>query len=462
MVHKGMEKNPAMDESASLKTIDELNSKASQLVNIDNQKSLKYAEQAHQLCISGKFSSHPYKEGLANSLNVMCEMNLIHGNTQLSMELSEKAMALYKAQNNLDGQAKVLSIQGYTYFVTGNYPKAIDSLLISLQLARETANLAQQGRTLSFLATAYNYSGDEEKSVETFEKSIEISSRVNDEITLALTYNNMAMGFSEMGKNDEALNCSQKSLKLCDKLGLDGLKIPFLDTIGNIYMEIKDYTQAEKYFSDVINQLRNSNLFQHVHMVSLLNLGRIHLELGKEESAISYLIHALKIAEEMDSKLEQFRIHRLLSESYEKKTEFKESLLHYKKFQSIEKMVYNQEGFEKIQNLELAHKKETAVKEAEIYQLKNVELKQKMKEMSRLNSELQKAFDEIKTLKGIIPICSGCKKIRDDSGYWNRIESYIQKHSEAEFSHGMCPECLDEYYGKEDWYIELKNSEAKE
>ncbi len=81
--------------------------------------------------------------------------------------------------------------------------------------------------------------------------------------------------------------------------------------------------------------------------------------------------------------------------------------------------------------------------------------------MSYLNSELQKALDEIKTLKGIIPICSGCKKIRDDSGYWNRIESYIQKHSEAEFSHGMCPECLDEHYGNEDWYIELKKDEEK-
>jgi len=55
---------------------------------------------------------------------------------------------------------------------------------------------------------------------------------------------------------------------------------------------------------------------------------------------------------------------------------------------------------------------------------------------------LQKALDEVRTLRGIVPICSNCKKIRDDRGYWNQIESYIRDHSEAEFSHGLCPDCV--------------------
>ncbi len=59
---------------------------------------------------------------------------------------------------------------------------------------------------------------------------------------------------------------------------------------------------------------------------------------------------------------------------------------------------------------------------------------------------LEKALTEIKTLRGIIPICSHCKKIRDDEGYWNRIESYLHKHSEAELSHSICPDCAKEHY----------------
>jgi hypothetical protein len=63
-----------------------------------------------------------------------------------------------------------------------------------------------------------------------------------------------------------------------------------------------------------------------------------------------------------------------------------------------------------------------------------------------LITDLKAAIEEIKTLKGILPICSYCKKIRDDTGYWNQIEKYIHDHSDAEFSHGICPECLKKHY----------------
>jgi hypothetical protein len=65
---------------------------------------------------------------------------------------------------------------------------------------------------------------------------------------------------------------------------------------------------------------------------------------------------------------------------------------------------------------------------------------------------------ENKSLKGLLPICANCKKIRDDKGSWNQIESYIQDRSDAEFTHGMCPECSQTLYGDQDWYIKLKKN----
>jgi len=67
-------------------------------------------------------------------------------------------------------------------------------------------------------------------------------------------------------------------------------------------------------------------------------------------------------------------------------------------------------------------------------------------ERERLITKLEQALAEIKTLRGILPICATCKKIRDDKGSWNKIETYIRTHSEAEFTHGICPECIGEYY----------------
>ncbi|WP_163339326.1 transporter substrate-binding domain-containing protein [Desulfopila sp. IMCC35008] len=83
----------------------------------------------------------------------------------------------------------------------------------------------------------------------------------------------------------------------------------------------------------------------------------------------------------------------------------------------------------------------------EILERKNAE-----KEKEKLISELQTALDEIRILRGILPICSECKNIRDDKGYWTRIETYIGQHSEVDFSHSICPECIDKLYGKEDWF----------
>ena len=76
-------------------------------------------------------------------------------------------------------------------------------------------------------------------------------------------------------------------------------------------------------------------------------------------------------------------------------------------------------------------------------------LKRMETEREKLISELREALTKIKTLKGLIPICAWCKKVRDDKGYWNEIESYVKEHSDADFTHGICPECLKGLTDKE-------------
>lgn len=74
------------------------------------------------------------------------------------------------------------------------------------------------------------------------------------------------------------------------------------------------------------------------------------------------------------------------------------------------------------------------------------ERKKREEKLKLLLSDLQKELEEIKTLKGIVPICANCKKIRDDEGYWEQVESYLAKHTEAKFSHGICPDCMRQLY----------------
>jgi len=67
-------------------------------------------------------------------------------------------------------------------------------------------------------------------------------------------------------------------------------------------------------------------------------------------------------------------------------------------------------------------------------------------ELRRSNDELQKALKEVKVLRGLIPICASCKKIRNDGGFWQQLEEYLGEHSEAEFSHGLCQPCIKKLY----------------
>lgn len=67
-------------------------------------------------------------------------------------------------------------------------------------------------------------------------------------------------------------------------------------------------------------------------------------------------------------------------------------------------------------------------------------------ELQKRNQDLEKAMSEIKVLQGFLPICASCKKIRDDKGYWQELETYVEKNSEAEFSHGICQSCIRKLY----------------
>jgi len=72
--------------------------------------------------------------------------------------------------------------------------------------------------------------------------------------------------------------------------------------------------------------------------------------------------------------------------------------------------------------------------------------KEREQELRRSNEELQRALKEVKVLRGLIPICASCKKIRNDGGFWQQLEEYLSDHSEAEFSHGLCQPCIKKLY----------------
>jgi hypothetical protein len=79
-------------------------------------------------------------------------------------------------------------------------------------------------------------------------------------------------------------------------------------------------------------------------------------------------------------------------------------------------------------------------------------------ELTHKNSDLEKALLKVRHLSGLLPICSKCRRIRDDKGNWNKLEAYIKEHAEVSFSHGLCPECAAREYGE---YYKDENGDIK-
>lgn len=137
----------------------------------------------------------------------------------------------------------------------------------------------------------------------------------------------------------------------------------------------------------------------------------------------------------------------LSGESFIIEEEYGDSLLERRYYEDIYNPVKDENG--KILGLTLILTDITARKKAEA-------------ERDTLIVELKEALSKVKVLSGLIPVCTRCKKIRDDKGYWNQLESYIEKYSDASFTHSLCPECADELYGDDDWYKKMLEDKKKQ
>lgn len=109
------------------------------------------------------------------------------------------------------------------------------------------------------------------------------------------------------------------------------------------------------------------------------------------------------------------------------------------------------------QELHLLVKERTRRLEEEIEERKQAEAKKE-----QLVEELQNSLNEIKTLRGILPLCSFCKKIRDDAGYWEQVDVYLHQHSDAKISHGICPACMEKNYPEAYQAMQRKKSKDTE
>ena len=386
---------------------------------------------------------------------------------------------------------KFLNFTCLAYQHLGNFKESLEYGFVFLDTAMKIDNRLYKATACNCIGISYWRLSGYDDALEYFHKTLEICEKLNDQPGIAGSYNNIGLIHDKMGNKEKALEYYNKALEINRITGNKDKMADILINVGVIYRHMSNYKEAIKCCRKILGikkEINDRAGISHAY----INLGVIFRELGKNNQSLEILEKALRICEETGDKyaesetalnigmtyaaLEDYgkaisfvkkgieyaresSTKGLLTESlkelskyFEKTGDLKNALEYFKEFKKTNDEIFDEESSKKINELEIKHKVKIREQEAEIIRQKNIEL-------VGANNELKEALDEVKKLSGLLPICASCKKVRDDKGYWNQIESYLLEHSEVHFSHGLCPECMEKLYPElVDSPAELKNN----
>lgn len=404
-----------------------------ELINVDVVRALELADEALELSASDDDDTVPNEGARLLALRNQAKCHSVMGEYDLAMPIAmELAGATSGELFDPELRCHALTVLGYCYFRLGDYPHSLEMQFEAAKLAEANGLDEQRVKCLDYIAFVYGRMGKTEQAIEYHKEAIKLGP--DDKGWLAFAHNNLAVAYTEFGDIETALEHGHRSLEIGEEHGVTRVIPHVLDTIGVAYLEKGETDKALGYFENALAWSREHNV-RAAEIDALQNLARAYNALeGHDDTALERLYEGLRLAEEMEAKPQLIVCHQVISDVLARKGDFESALRHHRLYAEILQEVYNEKADQTMRTLQVVHETETAKKEAELHRLKNI--------------ELQDALEKVKLLSGLLPICAWCKRVRDDKGYWEQIDQYIDRHSEAEFSHSICPECLENQYPK--------------
>ncbi|MBU4486058.1 MAG: tetratricopeptide repeat protein [Candidatus Delongbacteria bacterium] len=432
-----------------------------------------------------------YKEGLGDTYINFGSFYQDTGNYSEAIIYFAKALEIYEEINDKSGISLSLNNIGLVYKDKGDYTKALEYHTKSLKLHEELDNKSGIATLYNNIGNIHYYQDNLTEAVEYYKKSAKIKESIGDRRGMSGSYSNIGGIFFRQKKYDEALEYFKKSISLNEEFGdRKGLSMGYNNT-GLVYKKQGKYSLALECYQ---KSLAIKEAFGDKNGIVLVRGCITSLYLTQADSskntdektdlynmAIKNAESSLKIAKEIGALPHENTIYEDLSHAWSGLKNYKNAFEYSQKFIATKDSLFNNEKTKVIEEMETKYRTEKKEQENKLQELllqkqkiylffmstmslviiialvlvirsnaitrrTNRELKIALDEISRKNKELEDARDKIRVLSGLLPICSYCKKIRNDDGSWGQMESYIDKHSEASFSHSICPICMDKYF----------------
>ena len=409
-------------EQSQVQIIEQLNQTAWEMHVNDSTQSFELSSRA--LALSNEVG---YLKGQGEALRTLGFCHIRLAKFQEALPLLDEAFLLFQQVNDLRGQSDVYEYKGIIKRSLGDYAASLDYLFKGSELRQQIGY--EDGLSLSFyhLGITYKYLGYLEQALEYLLKSLDLGRKLKYWVSISYSLNNIGVIYADMGDNQNALKYYEQSLGLRRESGDKWGEAGCLDNIGLIHYKLGDNYKAEDFCLKSL-AITESSGDKKGQGNSLYHLSLIYAQSEESRKAFDYAQQSLKIRTSIGDKKGQAEILLFLSglyplidevnhdkievllrkalkigkdlkakdllshihfeyyKFYKNSTKNSDALEHLEIHNTLEKELFNQTFNQKLVNLQITHQVEKSRKEAEIYQLKNIELVQ-------LNEEIQKQKD---------------------------------------------------------------------
>lgn len=307
-----------------------------------------------------------------------------------------EGIEILKAENETIGLARSYNILASIYDNYGDYNSAIKYAQEAIKYAKENQFKEEEGDACTTLGQIYSRIEDFNGAIEMLTQGLEFREKANAKFAVSSSLNLIARTYTLSKNYEKAIEFYNRSLELRKSIGdQNGLPWTFLG-FASMYQQMEDFEQASSYYNLAIS---NKNENKRLELLCLIGLGKIASASNELDKGLNFLKEALETAKELKMKSLIYDIHYSLAKIYEKQKNNTLELEHFKAFYSLKEEVINAEMTNKLKKQQIAFSVERSQKEAEIYQLKNVELKKAYNIVNEKNREITDSINYAKRIQ---------------------------------------------------------------
>ena len=303
-----------------------------------------------------------------------------------------KAKTIHEALANAGQAAVELCFIGISQGYAGLYPDALQNLRAALTVFEGNDDLPMMANSLNSIGHTYGQLNEHAKGLPYLLKSVQIARTTDDKKALSTGLDSLCQAYLGIGDLDNALTCGLESVEVCREIEALPREAEHLLSVGSVHLARGDSAQAADYFQESLALARRYG-YRFAEAGALGRLGAACRQQNQTAEALSFLREALAIVQEIGAKRKTYQCLEDLAAVCKQAGDFKTALNYYEQFQLAREAIFNEQADVRLKSLEIAYEVEQAIKEKEIYYLRNVTLQREITERKLIEVKLEQARD---------------------------------------------------------------------